>query len=97
MRPGLVDLARAELLHPQFDVECLVGHQQHALVHRAKSVEIKRDVVLARLRAESLEHAVEVVDKTRIVTVHENLRFPWFDLEAHGRIRVQVPRGRWSG
>ena len=52
---------------------------------RPVAVEVHGNLVTARLQPEPLEHAVEVVDDTRRVAVHEDFRFARRHLEAERR------------
>ncbi len=54
------------------------------LPERPVAVEVDGNLVSARLHPQALEHAVEVVNDTRRVAVHEHLRLPRRHLKPDG-------------
>src|SRR5688572_10551982 len=52
------------------------------------SRQVQLDLVLAGLDVEALEHAVELVDRTRVKAVHEDFRFTRTDLQPQRRAEV---------
>src|SRR5439155_22449597 len=67
-------LAGAESLHRVLQLEGVSRRRIDALLHAAVAVQIQRDLVLARLDVQSLEHPVEVVDDAGVVPIDVDLR-----------------------
>ena len=87
-RPLRRRFTRPERLHLVLDLERLAHREQHLARQRPMPVEEQRHLVLARLEAQPLGQAVEVVDDAGEVAVDEDLGFPRRDLQARSAQRV---------
>src|SRR5207302_9287206 len=90
LRPRLRLFACGESLERVLDLESVVGSQIDLLPYSPIAVQIQRNLVLARLDAQSLECAVEVVDDAGVVAIDKHLRFLRLDLEADGGAGIAV-------
>src|SRR5688572_7090909 len=96
-RPRRFRLSRRQGFHRVTDVERATRLNVNALLVRPMARQVELDIVIARLDVQPLEDAVEIVDRSRVVTVDEDFGLPRRDLRAHvaGQIVAGVsPVGR---